>query len=227
VRNPFPTVLEGLQKQLKLPPERVATFASWGVFNQIAEHREGATTVNAGPGEQLPTESAARELALLERETVPSWSSMRWDVFTFKFAMSHLAAARPRIMYLALGETDDWAHDGRYDRVLDAYARTDRYLEQLWTWLQQQADYRGRTHLILTTDHGRGQTPANWRDHGDKVPGADAVWIAFASPRMSARGEWRAHPPLTTSQIAATIAGWMGVDWQSLSPGAAPPIALR
>ena len=32
-------------------------------------------------------------------------------------------------MYLALGETDDWAHDGRYDRVLETYARTDAISE--------------------------------------------------------------------------------------------------
>ena len=60
------------------------------------------------------------------------------------------------MLYLALGETDDWAHDGRYDRVLETYARTDDYLKQLWTWLQSQPEYRGRTHLLITTDHGRG-----------------------------------------------------------------------
>ena len=39
--------------------------------------------------------------------------------------MAHLRRAQPRVLYLALGETDDWAHDGRYDRVLETYARTD------------------------------------------------------------------------------------------------------
>ena len=52
-RNPYTTVLEMLRQELKLPKERVATFASWGVFNEIAEHREGATFVNAGV-EALP-----------------------------------------------------------------------------------------------------------------------------------------------------------------------------
>jgi hypothetical protein len=102
--------------------------------------------------------------------------------------------------------------------------RTDRYLEQLWTWLQNNPDYRGRTHLLITTDHGRGHTPADWRDHGAKIVGADEVWIAFASPRMADRGEWRSHPPITTSQIAATLAGWMGVDWRAVRPSAGAPI---
>ena len=60
------------------------------------------------------------------------------------------------MLYIAFDETDDWAHDGRYDPVLDAYARIDDYLRELWTWLQSQPDYKGRTHLLVTTDHGRG-----------------------------------------------------------------------
>jgi hypothetical protein len=35
------------------------------------------------------------------------------------------------VLYPGLGETDDWAHDGRYDRVLEAFARRDEYLKQL------------------------------------------------------------------------------------------------
>jgi hypothetical protein len=48
-----------------------------------------------------------------------------------RFAMDHPARHRPRVLYPGLGETDDWAHDGRYDRVLEAFARRDEYLKQL------------------------------------------------------------------------------------------------
>ena len=138
--------------------------------------------------------------------------------------MKHLAAARPRVLYLALGETDDWAHDGRYEQVLGAYARTDAYFKELWGWLQEQPDYRGRTHLLITTDHGRGHTPKDWRDHGAKIKGADEVWIAFVSPRMSQRGPWRDHAQLSSSQVASTLASWMGVDWNATHPNAGQPI---
>jgi hypothetical protein len=218
LRNPYETVLEGVRHALRLPSERVATFASWGVFNEIAEHTPGAITIDAGPSEETPPDTAGRELAMLQAETLPPWENVRSDVFTFRLAMAHFVRARPRLVYLAFDETDDWAHDGRYDRLLDAYARTDRYLEQLWTWLQSQPDYRDRTHLLLTTDHGRGHTTADWRDHGAKIAGADETWIAFVSPRMTVRGEWRQHAPLAANQIAATIAQWLGVDWRRLHP---------
>jgi hypothetical protein len=224
IQNPFSTVLEALKTQLKLPRERAAVFASWEVFNEIVEHTPGALTVNAGFEAFDHPDRQVRELSRLQFETPTPWNSVRHDAYTFGLAMAHLETARPRVLYLALGETDDWAHDGRYDRVLETYARTDAYLKQLWTWLQSQDDYRGRTHILITTDHGRGHTPADWRNHGAKVEGAQDVWMAFISPRFAQRGVWRDHAPMATNQAAATMAGWMGVDWQAVRPNAGKPV---
>ena len=223
IRNPHSTVLEAIRERLGVPPDRVATAASWAHFNAIVEHTEGGTFVNAGQ-EALEAGAGHELLNDLQREITTPWSDMRYDAFTFRIAMDHLASRRPRALYLALGETDDWAHDGRYDRVLEAYVRTDAYLERLWNWLETQPDYKGRTHVLITTDHGRGRTAKDWRDHGAAVEGAQDVWIAFASPTMSQRGEWKQHPALSTSQIAATLASWVGVDWNEIRPGAGRPI---
>lgn len=224
VRNPYPTVLEFLKMKAQLSREQVAVFASWRVFNAIAERTEGALTVNAGfeafesPNPEIRLQSA------LQFETPTPWDSVRHDAYTFRFAMDHLVRHRPRVLYLALGETDDWAHDGRYDRVLETYARTDKYLEQLWTWLQSQPDYRGRTSVLVTTDHGRGPAPPEWRSHGKDVSGAGETWMAFVSPAMARRGEWRDHRPLTASQAAATLIHWMGFDWREFDAAAGPPV---
>ena len=224
VQNPYPTVLEVLKARLGLSEAQVAAFTSWNVFDAIVEHTKGSLTVNAGfePFES-PT-PLIQALSRLQMETPTPWNSVRHDAYTFRFAMDHLQRARPRVMYLALGETDDWAHDGRYDRMLEAYERTDNYLKELWTWIDGDPEYRGRTHLLITTDHGRGRTVADWRNHGAKVEGAQHVWIAIISPAMPRRGEWRDHPPLATNQVAATLAAWMGVDWQALRPSAGAPI---
>ena len=48
--------------------------------------------------------------------------------------------------------------------------------------------------------------------------------MAFVSPRLTRRGEWRDHAPLHTNQAAATMAGWMGLDWNALRPGAGLPV---
>lgn len=224
VQNPFETLLERLRTHLQLPPSRVATFGSWEVFNEIAEHTPGSLTINAGYEAFEHPAAAVQALSRLQFETPTPWNSVRHDAYTFGLAMAHLESSRPRVLYLALGETDDWAHGGRYDCVLETYARTDAYLEQLWTWLQADEGYRGRTHLLITTDHGRGKTASDWRNHGAKVEGAQNVWMAFVSPKLARRGEWRDHAPIHTSQAAATMAAWMGLDWIALRPRAGAPI---
>jgi hypothetical protein len=224
VRNAYETVLEGLRAHLGVPAKAVATFGSWDVFNFIVEHTEGATFVNAGFEPFESPEANIRLMSELQTKATTPWDSVRHDYYTHRFAMSYLARERPRVMYIAYGETDDWAHEGRYDRVLDSFARFDADLKELWSWLQSQDDYRGRTHLLITTDHGRGPTPAEWRTHGAKIEGAQYVWFAFASPKMARRGEWRNQPPVTTSQVAATMASWAGLDWTAKHPGAGKAI---
>jgi hypothetical protein len=224
VRNPYVTVLEELKGRLGLPAAGVGVFGSWNVFDAIVQHTSGALTVNAGFEAFEHSDPKVRELSALQFQTPTPWDSVRHDVYTFRLAMAHLQSARPRVMYIALGETDDWAHDGRYDRVLETFARTDSYLEELWTWIQAQPDYRDRTHLLVTTDHGRGRTVNDWRNHGAAVEGAQDVWMAFVSPAVARRGEWRDHAPLHTNQAAATLAGWMGVDWNALRPAAGKPV---
>jgi hypothetical protein len=225
VRNPYVTVLEELKRSLHLPQSGIGVFTSWDVFSAIVEHEEGALTVNDGFRAFEHPDPEIKRLSDLQFLTPTPWDTVRHDVYTFRFAMAHLKTARPRVMYLALGETDDWAHDGRYDRVLEAYARTDDQLRELWTWLQSDDEYRGRTHILLTTDHGRGRTAQDWRNHGADVEGAQDVWIAFVSPEMPRRGEWREHAALKSNQIAATLAGWMGLDWSALRPVAGRAIS--
>ncbi len=171
-------------------------------------------------------------LSRLQLETPTPWDSVRHDVYTFRFAMDHLAAARPRALYLALGETDDWAHDGRYDRVLETYARTDAYLRELWTWLQADPEYRDRTHLLITTDHGRGRTTKDWRNHGAKVEGAagrlDRARLALdVEARRVARSPGAAHESgrgdarrLDGRRLARPTAGGRSPDSPELTPAA-------
>jgi hypothetical protein len=224
IRNPYTTVLERVRERLRLPREQVATFASWSVFNEIAEHSEGATFINAGVEAMDAAGDGIAAVNRLQTDVATPWDATRFDGFTFRLAMAHLQSARPRLLYIAFDETDDWAHDGRYDLVLNAYARFDGFLKELWTWTQSQPDFRGHTHLIVTTDHGRGHTTRDWRDHGAKIEGAQETWMAFATPKLSRRGEWRDAPPLTTSQIAATLAAWLNVDWNADHPNAGKPI---
>ncbi len=223
-QNPNPTVLEVLKRELELSRAQVAAFASWDVFDWIVEHEPGSITSNSGFEAYEHPDAEVQALSRWQFETPTPWDSVRHDLYTFRFALAHLRSHAPRVLYLALGETDDWAHDDRYDRVLGALERTDRYLEQLWKFLESDQRYRGKTTILMTTDHGRGNTASDWTDHGSKTEGAQNVWIAFVSPDLARRGEWRDTATIRTSQIAATLCQLVGVDYRRHEPEAGPPI---
>jgi hypothetical protein len=172
----------------------------------------------------LRASQRVEETSAYERYWAPTREERRRTLMPFFWSLvtreGSIAGDAESGSHVRLGNS----HWFSYPHVLDAFNRTDGYLRELWTRLQSQADYRGRTHLLVTTDRGRGHTTKDWRDHGAKVDGANEVWIAFASPRMSARGLWRDHPPLSTSQIVATLAAWAGLDWTSIRPNAGRPI---
>jgi hypothetical protein len=226
-RNPYPSVLEFLKRKLKLNKNQVALFGSWDVFNWIAEHEEGAVTINAGHEPyDLITTSEMRVLSGLQNEKLSPWGGVRFDYFTVKFAMAHLQKFQPRVLHIALGETDDWAHDGEYAHVLASFARNDRQLKELWDYLQRTPQYKGKTSLLITIDHGRGNTIKDWTDHGEKVPEAQYIWMAFVSPESSLRGEWKNAATIYQNQVAATLCRWLNLDYSENNPQAGKPIVL-
>lgn len=224
-RNPYPSVLEFLKRKLKLSKEQVALFGSWDVFNWIGEHEEGAVTINAGHEPYASTDPEIKVLGKLQSEQLSPWDSVRFDYFTVRFALEHLKKYQPRVMHIALGETDDWAHEGDYAHVLNSFAHNDRQLKELWEYLQRTPRYRDKTSIIVTIDHGRGNTIRDWTDHGEKVPEAQYIWMAFVSPDSALRGEWKDSATIYQNQVAATLCKWLGFDYSEQNPQAGKPVA--
>ena len=225
LRIPFPTVLEFVREQLQLPQGQVAAFGSWDRFEVMTEHRPGSIYVNAGFMPYASPDPALRALDAIQDKAV-ALAEERFDAFTEAFALDYLKRERPRLLYVGLGDTDEWAHAGSYEFVLRALRDTDDFLRELWTWLQSQPQYRDNTTLIVTTDHGRGRRTKDWTDHGQGVEGAQDIWIAIASPDDARRGEWRNAPALRQGQVAATVARAFGLDFATHDAQAYPPIPL-
>jgi arylsulfatase A-like enzyme len=100
----------------------------------------------------------------------------------------------------------------------------DNMLADLWSLLQQMPEYKNKTTLIVTTDHGRGDIDRNdWRHHGEKIKEADQIWIAAIGSGIPAKGEINKADQIYQSQIAATIAELLGKKFIANHP-AAPAI---
>jgi len=226
--SPRETILEYVRRKRELSRYQVAAFASWSVFNWITMHEENAIFCNAGYeglGEPRPT----GELRLLDRlqfEMRTPWDSVRHDSVTLGLALGYIEARRPTLFYLSLGEMDDWAHQRRYDRAVQAIRHFDGALRELWTFLQSTEPYRGRTTLVVTTDHGRGHSSQDWTSHGKDVPGSDEIWIGVFGPDTPKLGEVRGLENVHQSNIAATILTLLGLDYRDFNPLADGPITV-
>jgi hypothetical protein len=220
VPNPNPTVLEWMSKRPGFEG-RVAAFCSWDVFPSILNReRSGLPTFagEAGP-------AAGPYAELLAEIPTPWHAGSAYDALTFRPALAYATQHAPRVLYIALGETDEWAHAGRYDRYLEAIRREDGYLKILWEALQALPGYAGKTALLVTTDHGRGHEAGEWRDHGKSVAGAERIWIAALGPDVAAAGEREKIADVLQAQLAATLAACVGEDYRGDVPKAAPPVA--
>jgi hypothetical protein len=171
----------------------------------------------AGPREELVN----RLYKTITRE----FSDMPWDGLLQETVLGYVAAKKPRLLFVGYGETDEWAHNGRYDLLLQSAHNVDAFVRELWTAMQAMPEYAGKTTFLITTDHGRGDGPEFWKHHDWNVEGAENMWIAVLGPDTPALGERRNAPRVTQGQIAATAAALLGRDWRAQNPGAAPPLA--
>ncbi len=221
--NPNVNVLEWLS----LRPDfegRAAAFSSWDVFPYIlAVERSGLPVNGAGPPVEDPQTDRDRLLNEFAADLPAYWGGARFDAPTMQGALEHLRTRQPRVLYVALDETDEWAHGRRYDLYLDAAHRSDRFLRRLWETAQSLPAYRGKTALVVATDHGRGETSRDWTDHGERVPASQRIWMAFLGPDTPALGV-RAGVTATQAQLAATVAHLLGEDFRAGVPAAAPPL---
>jgi hypothetical protein len=224
--NPNITVFEWLHQKPAFHG-KVAAFGAWDVFPFIFNVQRAGFLVNAGydPLAVSPVSPRVDMLNRLKRDT-RVWPDEAYDPFTFQTSLEYLKRHKPRVMFLGLGDTDEWAHDGKYDLYLHSAHRADAYLKELWDTVQAMKQYRGATTLIFMPDHGRGEGP-QWKSHGEKIPDSKYIWMAFAGPDTPALGERQNVAPVTQSQMAATLAALLGEDYATAVPKAGRPIPMR
>ena len=207
IPNPNITILEKLNK-LEKYKGKVAAFGSWDVFPFIINEERSGVPVNAGfevaKGKNLT--EIEEFLNNVQSHTPSPWDYLRWDMFTHNFALEYMKRMQPDVVYIAYGETDDFAHGGNYQAYLNSAHSTDHFLKELWDYTQSDPYYSGNTTFILTTDHGRGTQPLDtWRGHGEDVPGADEVWLMAYGAGIDALGEVKKQEQLYSPVVVEMI----------------------
>ncbi|HYX73683.1 MAG TPA: hypothetical protein VE819_03275 [Steroidobacteraceae bacterium] len=223
--NPNISVLEWLNTL----PEfhgKVSVHATWSTFKNILNVDRSHLPLQVGwdlpyHGDLTPPQQL---LNRLYETTTRLDAEDLYDAFLQVPLLDSLDKQQPRVLFVGYGETDNWAHSGRYDLVLHSAHAFDGYVRELWERLQAIPAYRDSTTFIITTDHGRGSGPVEWKEHGIEQKGSENIWIAVLGPDTPSLGERRRIAEVHQAQIAATVAAFLGKDYRQAVQAAAAPI---
>src|SRR6202012_4575875 len=100
-------------------PTGAAVFGSWSEITRAAAAHPERVLVRTG-------KAIAPDVA-----PFPGNGDYVPDRLPSARALEHLRSAQPRLLWIALGDTDEWAHRGDYGGYLDALRAADRFLGDL------------------------------------------------------------------------------------------------
>ena len=219
--NPNMNVLEFIN-QKPAYKNKTAVFGAWNAFDRILnEQRAGFQVVSAFDTTAGKNLSATQKLVnnMLKDSYKVFGESECQDVFTHYAALEYLKVNKPKVLYIAYGETDEWAHAGEYKSYLNAAHQVDQWIGDIWNFIQNDPAYKDKTALFITTDHGRGdKDKTQWTSHGKSIPDAHEIWFAVMSPQLPAKGEVKQEMQIYQKQFAKTIAALIGLNFTADHP---------
>ncbi|WP_299084156.1 alkaline phosphatase family protein [uncultured Paraglaciecola sp.] len=243
LNNANVTILEWLNKHANYQG-KVAAFGSWDVFPAIINRTRSGIPINAGfeSADWSKLSNKANWLNALQKQVPSPWDNVRLDAFTVGFAEEYIMAHKPKVIYIALGETDDFAHQGNYPEYLRGANRADQFIAQLWALLQSIEQYQDNTNLVITVDHGRGNSASSWQHHAspkaikgylkglnqykDGIPGAEQIWLAAMGPDVKNTGEMKNSQNFALDQVAATAISLLNLEHKDFATDIAPPLPI-
>jgi hypothetical protein len=204
LRNPNVNIFEWLNSKNEYHG-KIAAFSSWNIFSAILNKKRNHLPVNAGY-EQVPDDSSENNRIInASQDLIYPKKNTRYDLLTFLTAREYIEHSHPKVVLIGFGETDEFAHSGRYDLYLQQAANVDRMIADLWYFVQSDSFYRNKTTFLITTDHGRGNKTPTWYRHGIFTKGSGETWFALMGPDISPEGEIKTRRQVFQKQIASTI----------------------
>jgi hypothetical protein len=106
------------------------------------------------------------------------------SVFVMRQLMRQFA---PSLLWITLHDMDV-AHTGAYSLYLDGIRRTDRLCADIWTMIESDPEYKGRTTMLILPDFGRDSdfTPGGngFQHHRTGDPLSRTTWMMALGPHI-------------------------------------------
>jgi hypothetical protein len=213
--NPNPNVLEFLNKQNGYH-DKVVTFACWRATGRCLNPEKNGLMVNV-PWQDIKGDhlTEAEQLANEMQHYIPQvfGNDERLDANVYALAKSYILASHPKVTYIDFGDTDEYAHEGKYNNYLDDIFNLDSMIASLWKVMQNDSFYKDNTTFFIVPDHGRGISDG-WTDHGSDVPHSNETWFIVLGPDTKPLGEMKSKEQIFQTQYAKTIAAFLGFNYK-------------
>src|SRR5690606_6202338 len=188
--NPNTNIFEFINKQPGFQG-KIASFASWDRAQGYLNAKRSNFMVNGGHVDMAGPSLSPLQVTLNNlQQLAHRGESSRPDYITYLHAKEYLRLNQPRVLSIGLAWTDDMAHDGSYPQYLERIFSFDNMIQDLWTYVQTLPQYKNKTALLITVDHGRGYGE-QWVSHGPSIPHANEIWFAAMGPSISPKGEMK------------------------------------
>lgn len=221
--NPNTNILEFINKEPAFHG-KIATFASWDAVARIINRNRNGMLVNIY-GEDVKGDALTpmQKEANLFQHLLPDGfgKGERPDAATYVLAKAYLQANHPRILYIDLGDNDEFGHAGDYGDYLDAAHYADAMFNDIWNTIQKDPFYKGNTTMLIFPDHGRGYGPG-WTSHGSRIAHSNETYLMAIGAGIQAKGEVKTPGQLYQAQYAQTIASLLGFHFTAEHPVADP-----
>lgn len=188
-----PLTLLDAASEYAAPKTQVAAFTSWERLGHVAG-RPPLLHIDSGRPREDTTPA------------YPGHQRYRTDRETSALAIDYMLRYRPRLLWISLGDTDEWAHRGDYRGYLAALRSADDVIGEIAAHLDDLGQYGDNTTLMVTTDHGRD---ADFASHGG--PASAKVWLFARGRGVPASGATATRTEHRLRDVAPTIRSWMGL----------------
>ncbi len=220
-----PTFLDAVASATPPGEASAAVVASWEVIARTASAAPKDFVLSAGQQRGANQDAlgvSPRAIHALEAARTaspsPGHGEYRPDRYTREIALAYLEERHPRFLFLGLGDSDEYAHQGDYRGYLRALHEADKAVGELLETLDRMGDDGRNTTVLVTTDHGRERA---FMSHGSFAPESARVWMVAAG---NVQPLGRIPIPRTTHlyDVGPTIRALMG-----LPEGAGPGSPIR
>ena len=213
IPNPNTSVLEVANADPRYKGS-VMVYGSWNSIRYAVNNERGGFPGSVSYEPDIASaKTPALDLINEMQEVMPHyWGEERFDAFTYAYALETMKKDHPKVMWVAFGDTDEWAHAGKYDFYVEAAHGTDQMIRRIVEYCESDPFYKGKTTYILTTDHGRGKL-GSFTSHSSGTKGSENTWMMAFGKGIEHLGETSGNGPFYTKQFAATVAQVLGIDF--------------